>query len=96
MGRILASGTAWEADSSKPETQIVGKPACTATLAERGLCEDMAMHGLEVERRERRLEMLLSCCGESIGGILKSSSSPPADEEAQEISLENWEIPNGS
>lgn len=83
MGRILASGTAWEAESSKPESQIAGNPACTASLAESALCEDIAMHGLAVERRDRRVEVLVSCWGESSGGISRScsSSSPPDSEE---------------
>lgn len=68
---MLASGTAWDAESSKPETQMAGKPACTANLAERGLCEDMVIHGLVVERRARRVEMFVSCWDERIeGGVL--------------------------
>lgn len=74
---MLASGTACEADSSNPETQIAGNPDCTANLAERGLCEDMAMHGLDVERRDRRAEMLLSCWVERIEGILRSRRRRP-------------------
>ena len=44
-GRMLASGTQWRAEISKPESQIARKPAWAASLAERGEWEDMAMRG---------------------------------------------------
>ena len=40
--RMLASGTAWLADSSKPLPQTASKPASAANRADSGLCADMA------------------------------------------------------
>src|ERR1700722_13488882 len=43
--RIFASGTAKEADSSKPEPQIASKPASAASFAASGLCAAIAIAG---------------------------------------------------
>jgi hypothetical protein len=42
---MLASGTAYEADSSKPLPQIASKPAVAASLAAGGLCAAIAIAG---------------------------------------------------
>jgi hypothetical protein len=40
--RMLASGTAWLAESSKPLPHIASNPASAASFADKGLCADMA------------------------------------------------------
>ena len=54
-GRMEASGTQWRAESSKPESQMAGKPDWAARRAERGEWEDMARSGEVGVRRERSL-----------------------------------------
>lgn len=58
QGRMLASGTAWEAASSKPLAQMALKPACAASLAERELWADMAITGLLMFNMERNADIL--------------------------------------
>lgn len=57
---MLASGTAYEAESSKPDAQIAGKPASAASLADRGLCADIAIRGLEVLDKAARSTAILA------------------------------------